>query len=175
MATVTISNDFGTQENKTFHCFYFFSIYLPWSYVTVRQDLSFLMLNFKPVCSLYSFILIKRLFNSSWLSTIRMISSAYLRLLIFLLEILIPGYDSSSPAFHMMYSAYKSNKQGDNILNNNMYYRWYIYFVFVFFRYSTVSRILLWVAIPFSRGSSRPQDWTYISCIVMQVLYHLSH
>ena len=134
MATVTISNDFGIQENKTFYCFHFFSIYLPWSYVTVCQDLSFLMLSFKPVYSLYLFILIKRFFSSSWLSNIRMISSAYLRLLILLLEILIPAYDSSSPAFHMMFSAYKSNKQGDNILNNNMYYRWYIYLVFVFFR-----------------------------------------
>jgi len=28
---------------------------------------------------------------------------------------LIPGCASSSLAFHMMYSAYKLNKQGDNI------------------------------------------------------------
>ena len=33
------------------------------------------------------------------------VSSAYLRLLIFLLAILIPACASSSPAFHMMYSA----------------------------------------------------------------------
>jgi len=42
-------------------------------------------------------------------------SSAYLRLLIFLPAILIPACASSSLAFHMMYSAYKLNKQGDNI------------------------------------------------------------
>ena len=36
-------------------------------------------------------------------------------LLIFLSEILIPACASSSPAFLMMYSAYKLNKQGDNI------------------------------------------------------------
>ena len=42
-------------------------------------------------------------------------SSAYLRLLIFPLAILIPAYASSSPVFLMMYSAYKLNKQGDNI------------------------------------------------------------
>ena len=42
-------------------------------------------------------------------------SSAYLRLLIFLLAILIPAWASSSPAFHMMYSAYKLNKQSDHI------------------------------------------------------------
>ena len=40
---------------------------------------------------------------------------AYLRLLIFLSAILIPACVSSSPAFLMMYSAYKLNKQGDNI------------------------------------------------------------
>ena len=45
---------------------------------------------------------------------IRVVSSAYLRLLIFLPEILIPACASSSPAFLMMYSAYKLNKQGDN-------------------------------------------------------------
>ena len=42
-------------------------------------------------------------------------SSADLRWLIFLPEILIPACASSSPAFLMMYSAYKLNKQGDNI------------------------------------------------------------
>ena len=40
---------------------------------------------------------------------------AYLRLLIFLPAILIPACASSSPACLMMYSAYKLNKQGDNI------------------------------------------------------------
>ena len=40
---------------------------------------------------------------------------SYLRLLIFLLAILILGGASSSPAFCMMHSAYKLNKQGDNI------------------------------------------------------------
>ena len=55
------------------------------------------------------------LFSSSLHPAIRMISSAYLRLLVFLLAILIPPCDSSSPAFHMMQSVYKLNKQGDNI------------------------------------------------------------
>ena len=73
------------------------------------------MLSFKPVFSLSSFTFIKRLFSSFSLSPIKVVSSVYLRLLIFLLAILIPGCDSSSPAFHMMYSAYKLNKQGDNI------------------------------------------------------------
>ena len=76
--------------------------------------LVFWMLSFKPVFSLYSFTFIKSLFSSSSLSAIRVVSSAYLRLLIFLLAILIPACVSSCPTFLMMYSAYKLNKQGDN-------------------------------------------------------------
>ena len=34
------------------------------------------------------------------------------------------------------------------------------------------ARMLEWVAISFSRGSSRPRGQTYISCIGRQVLYH---
>ena len=75
----------------------------------------FSMLSFKPVFSLSSFTFIKRLFGSSLLSAIRVVSSVYLRLLIFLPAILIPTCVSSSPAFLKMYSAYKLNKQGDNI------------------------------------------------------------
>ena len=50
------------------------------------------------------FTLIKRLFSSSSLSAIRVVSSAYVRLLIFLPAILIPACASSRPAFHMMNS-----------------------------------------------------------------------
>ena len=64
---------------------------------------------------LFSFTIIKRLFSSSSLSAIRMVSSAYLRLLIFLPVILIPTCASSGLAFHMIYSAYKLKKQGDYI------------------------------------------------------------
>ena len=77
--------------------------------------LVFWMLSFKPVFSLSCFTFIKRFFCSSLLSVIRVVSSAYLRLLLFLPAILIASSESSSPAFHMMYSAYKFNKQGDNI------------------------------------------------------------
>ena len=48
-------------------------------------------------------------------SAIRVVLSAYLRLLMFLPAVLIPACVSSSPAFLVMYSAYKLNKQGDNI------------------------------------------------------------
>ena len=64
---------------------------------------------------LSSFTFIKRLFISSSLSALRVMSSVYLRWLIFLPAILIPASASSSPAIHMMYSACKLNKQGDNI------------------------------------------------------------
>ena len=75
----------------------------------------FWMLSFKPTFSCSSFTFIKRLFSSSSLSAIRVVSSAYLSLLMFLPAILIPACTSSSPAFLLMYSAYKFNKQGDNI------------------------------------------------------------
>jgi len=77
--------------------------------------LVFWMLSFKPTFSLSSFTFIKKLFSSSSLSAIRVVSSAYLRLLIFLPAILIPACASSSPEFCMRYSAYTLNKQGDNI------------------------------------------------------------
>ena len=77
--------------------------------------LVFWMLSFKPAFSLSSFTFLKRLFSSSLLSAIRVVSSAYLRLLIFLPAFLIPACASSSLAFCIMYSRYKLNKQGDNI------------------------------------------------------------
>ena len=75
----------------------------------------FWILSFKPAFSLSSFTFIKRLFSSFPLSAIRVVSSAYLRLLIFLPAILIPACASTSLAFHIMYSTCKLNKQGDNI------------------------------------------------------------
>ena len=75
----------------------------------------FWMLSFKPTFWLSTFTFIKRLFSSSSLFAIRVVSSAYLKLLIFLSAILIPAYVSSSPVFLMMYSEYKLNKKGDNI------------------------------------------------------------
>ena len=115
MAAVTICSDFGAQKNKVSHCFHCFPIYLPWSDGTDAMLLVFWMLSFKPTFSLSSFTFIKRLFSSSLLSAIKVMSSEYLRLLIFLLAILIPACASFSPAFRMMYSAYKLNKQGDNM------------------------------------------------------------
>ena len=56
----------------------------------------FQMLSFKPAFSLSSLTFIKRLFSSSSLSAIRVVSSAYLRLLIFLPAIMISACASSS-------------------------------------------------------------------------------
>ena len=108
----TVRSNFGDQENKICHnkiCFF-----PPICHEVMGLDamiLVFWMLNFKPAFSLYSFTLIKRLFSSYSLSAIRVVSSAYLRLLTFLLEILIPACDVSRLAFRMMYSACKLNKQ----------------------------------------------------------------
>ena len=102
MAAITIFSDFGAQKNKVSHCF---PIYLPWSGGTRCHDLSFWILSFKPTFSLSSFI--KKLFSSSSLSAIRVVSSVYLRLLIFLPAIYIPSCASSSPAFLIMYSTHK--------------------------------------------------------------------
>ena len=103
MAAVTICSHFGPPPNKVCHCFHCFPIYLPWSDGTRCPDLGFLNV-------------LSQLFHSplSLSSRYSSVSSAFLRLL-FLPAILIPDCASSSLAFCMMYSAYKWNKQGDNI------------------------------------------------------------
>ena len=68
--------------------------------------LVFWMLSFKPAFSLSSFTFIKRLFSSSSLSAIRVVSSAYLRLLIFLWQswfqlVLRPAQGFSWCALHI--------------------------------------------------------------------------
>ena len=71
-------------------------------------------LDTKTAFPLSSFTLIKGLFSSLSLSAVRVVSSTYLRLLLFLLAILIPACDSLSLAFHSMSSAYKLIKQDDD-------------------------------------------------------------
>ena len=77
--------------------------------------LVFWMLSFKPTFSFSSFTFIKRLFSISSLSAIKVVSLTYLSVFIFLLAILNPVCVSPSLASYMMYSAYKLNKQVDNI------------------------------------------------------------
>ena len=74
------------KKKKNCHCFHFFPFNLPWSDGTRCYDLCFLNVEFSAF-SLASFTLIKRFFSSSSLSAIRVVSSAYMRLLIFLLAI----------------------------------------------------------------------------------------
>ena len=93
----------GVPQNKVSHCFHCFPIYLPWSDGTRCHIFVFWMLNFKPAVSLSSFTFIKRLFSSFSLSAIRVVSSAYLRLLIFLPAILIPA--CAHPAQHFAWCA----------------------------------------------------------------------
>ena len=204
MASVTICSGFGAQENKVCHCFHCFSIYLPWGDGTGCHDLHFLNAELKPTFSLSSFTFINRLFSFSLLSAIRVLLSAYVSLLIFLLANLIPTCASSSLAFHMIYSEYKLNKQGDNIQP------WHIPFPICKYYIKAMkivaesesevgqscptlcdpmdyslpgssahgifqARVLEWVAIFFCRGSSRPRDWTWVSRFVGRRFYHLSH
>ena len=114
MAAVTRNSDFGNQKVKSVTV----STFTPSiCHEVMGQDpivLVFLIWSFKLAFPLCSFTLIKRFFSSFSLCAIRVVSSAYLRLLLFLLAIWIPARNSSSLAFHIMYSVYKLNKQGDN-------------------------------------------------------------
>ena len=75
----------------------------------------FLDVEFEASFFISYFTFIKSLFSSSSLSAFRVMSCAYLRLLIFLLAIMILACASSSLIFRMMYSAYKLNKQAGSI------------------------------------------------------------
>ena len=115
MAAVTICSDFGAPEIKLVTLQFSFPIYLPWSDGTGCHALHFFKLSLKATFSLSSFTFIKGLFSSFSLSAISVVSSAYLKLLIFLPEILFPACASFSLAFLMIYPAYKLNKQDGNI------------------------------------------------------------
>jgi len=113
MTAVTICSDFGPRKIKSV------SIVSPSiCHEVMALDAMifvFWMLSFRPAYSPSSFTFIKRVFSSSSLSVIRVVSEvidifAYLRLLIFLPAILIPGCASSSPAFFVIYSACKISK-----------------------------------------------------------------
>jgi len=82
---------------------------MPWS---SSSFFFFLFLNVIFWATIFTphFLFHHRLFSSSSLFAVK-VSFAYLRLWIFLPAILIPVCASSSPAFLMMYSAYKLNKQ----------------------------------------------------------------
>jgi len=114
MAEVNICSDFGAPLKKcvtvsTISPSICHEVMGPHAMIFVSR-----MLCFKQTFSFSSFTFIMRLYSSSSITAIRVVSSAYLRLLMLLPAVLIPVYASSSPTFVMMYSAFKLNKQGDN-------------------------------------------------------------
>ena len=115
MIEVTIHSDFGAQEISSVTVSIVFPSICHEVMGLDAMIFIFWMLSFKPAFSLSSCTFIKRLLSSSSLSTIRVVWSAYLRLLLFLPVILIPACDSSRLAIHLMYSTWKSNKQSDSI------------------------------------------------------------
>ena len=105
--------DFGAQEGEICHHFH---ISPSICHAVMRLEamiLVFKIFSLKLAHSLSSFTLSKKLFSSSSHSAIRVLSSTYLRLLMFLLPILLPACNSSSPGFLMMCSEYRLNKHGD--------------------------------------------------------------
>ena len=126
----------------------------------------FWMLSFKPTFSLSYCTFIKRLFSSSSLSAIRVVSSAYLRLLICLLAILIPAWASSSPALCLMCSAYKLNKQGDDIQHWHTPFPIWNRFVFP----CPVLTVAFWPIYRFLRRQIRwfgiPISWRIFHCLL---------
>ena len=114
MAVITICSDFGPRKTK--------SATVP----TVSPSICHEVLGPDAMIFIFWMLSLSQLFHSTlslssrgslfpphFLSTITVVSSAYLKLLIFLLVILILACASSSPAFLMMYSAYKLNKHSD--------------------------------------------------------------
>ena len=90
-------------------CSHLFPFCLPRSDGAGCQDLDFVILSFRPAFSLSSFTHIKSLFSPSSLS-----ASAYVRLLIFLLAILIQLVTQPAQHFTLHVLNIKLNKQGDN-------------------------------------------------------------
>ena len=96
------------SKEKICPCFHCFPVYLSICHEMMGPDVMifiFWMLSLKPAFPLSSISFTKRLFHSSLFSAITVVSSAYLRLLIFLPAILILTGASSSLAFLMMYSS----------------------------------------------------------------------
>ena len=106
MARVTIHSDFEPKKIKSLtvsivspslffpifpNCF---STSLPWSDGTRCHDFSFMNVEFQVSFFTLLFHLMKRLFSSSSLSVIRVVSSAYPRLLVFLPAVLSPAWAS---------------------------------------------------------------------------------
>ena len=114
MAAVTLCSDFGAPQNEVCHSFHFFLIYLPWSDGTRCNDLLFFecwslnqLFHFPLSLSSRGSLVLHFCQKGGIISMSEVIDISP--------SILIPVCASSSPAFRMMYSAYKLNKQSDYI------------------------------------------------------------
>ena len=192
MAAVTICSDFGAPKEEICHYLHLFPFYLSCSNGARCHDLSFFFFNFslKPAFLLSFFTLIKRLFSSTSLSAIGVVSSAYLRLLMFLPSISTPACNSSCPTFLMRCSGHRLNRVTANnclrysgcclvnpyIVSNSFVTPWtMIESSRLLCPWDFLGKnigILEWVAIFFSRESSQLRDRIVIVCISTQILYH---
>ena len=96
---------FGTPKKINLPVLSLFPFYLPWSDGIGCLDLGFLNVEFQTCFSTVLFHPHQEALYFLFTFCIRVISSAYLWLLMLLLAILIPACASSSPASHKMYSA----------------------------------------------------------------------
>ena len=157
MVAVTIHSNFRAQENKICHCFPQSICHevMGWG----AMIFVYWMLSFKPAFSFSSYTFIKRLLSSSSFSAIKVVSYAYLRLLISLPAILIPVCASSSRAFWMMHSAYL-NKQYHNIqpwhtpfpILNQPIFSCPVLTVAICPAYKFLRKQLIWSCIPISKN-----------------------
>ena len=115
MTAVTICIDFGAQENNSVTVSTVSPSICHEVIVLDVMIFIFWMLSFNLAFSLSSFTFIKWLFSSSLLSDIKVVSSEYLRLLIFLPAILIAACAST---WHFAWCSLhvRLNKQHDNML-----------------------------------------------------------
>ena len=115
MAAVSIHSHFGAQEHKLCHCFHCFPISLLWSgWTKMPWSLFFECWVFKQLfhsplspSSRGSLVPLTFCHNSGiiWIFEVIDVSPGNLDFNLWVIQL----------AFHMMYSAYKLNKQGDNI------------------------------------------------------------
>ena len=154
MIAVTLHSDFRTQEEEI--CHYYLSSSICHEVIGPDVMISvFLIFSFQLALWHSSFTLMKRLFSSFLLSANRVVSSAYFKLLMFLPPILIPACHSSRPAFFMMCSADRLNKQGDS--------RQPCCTPFSILNQSVVSyRVLIFASLPTYRFLRRQAMWSYI-------------
>ena len=162
MAAVTICNDCGAPKSKVCHCLHCFPSIC---HEVTEPDAMSSFLECWTLRRLFTllFHLIKRLFSCSSLSAIKVVLSAYLRLLIFLPVILVTACASSCLAFHMMYTEYKLNKQGDT----------YIKYTPLMYLFPNLARVPCPVLTELHTDFSRGRYSHHFKNLVLQALYQI--